>query len=444
MYVKHPIFADPDPAARQAVSERRFLLLQGPHGPFFDRLGALLRTAGAEVWRVGFNAGDRFFWRDRRRFIPFTGTVAEWPDRLNRILREKGITDIVLYGDTRPAHAAARSLAARRGLRLHVFEEGYLRPYWISYERGGANGHSALMRIPLEEMRATLAGAPDDLPRPPCTWGDMREHKFYGALYHFLVLVANGRFRAFRSHRAIPVFQEFRLHLRRLLMSPVDAVLHRIAAHRVKAGGWPFVLVLLQLEHDSNFQAHSPFRRQRDFTDLCLAEFAAHAPAHHHIVFKSHPLEDGRGRVLAAIREQAARLGIADRVHFVRGGRLAALLSRARSVVTVNSTAAQQALWRGLPVKALGRAVYARPRLTSAQTLGAFMADPDRPDRAAYRIFRDYMIQTSQIPGGFYSSRSRAHALRVISDLILLDDDPYESLATGKAALRQQLALREA
>ena len=32
---------------------------------------------------------------------------------------------------------------------LHVFEEGYLRPYWITYERGGSNGNSALMGIAL-------------------------------------------------------------------------------------------------------------------------------------------------------------------------------------------------------------------------------------------------------------------------------------------------------
>ena len=35
---------------------RTFLFLQGPHGPFFQRLGKMLRAAGADVWRVGFNA----------------------------------------------------------------------------------------------------------------------------------------------------------------------------------------------------------------------------------------------------------------------------------------------------------------------------------------------------------------------------------------------------
>ena len=279
MLAPSPILPDCNPQADQPISGRSFLFLQGPHGPFFDRLGSLLREAGAKVWRVGFNAGDSFFWSDRAHYLPFTGTVAEWPDRLSRLVREKNITDIVLYGDVRPVHHAARTLAAWRGLRLHVFEEGYLRPYWISYERGGANGHSALMRIPLAEMGAAADGRREDVPRPPALWGDMRQHKFYGALYHFLILAANRPYRSFRGHRDIGVFDEFRLHLRRLLRAPLDAVQRRLAVRRIGRAGWPFALVLLQLDHDSNFRAHSPFERQSDFTDLCLAEFAAHAPS---------------------------------------------------------------------------------------------------------------------------------------------------------------------
>ncbi|MEL6992060.1 MAG: capsule biosynthesis protein CapA, partial [Pseudomonadota bacterium] len=46
-----------------------FLFLQGPHGPFFQRLARMVRHSGADVWRVGFNAGDSLFWQDRDRFV---------------------------------------------------------------------------------------------------------------------------------------------------------------------------------------------------------------------------------------------------------------------------------------------------------------------------------------------------------------------------------------
>lgn len=94
-------------------------MLQGPHGPFFDKFGRLLPASGAAVWRCAFNAGDEFFWSDKAGLLRHQAGVAEWPDALARIIGERGITDIVL-------HAAARDAAQRLGPRLHVFEAGYL------------------------------------------------------------------------------------------------------------------------------------------------------------------------------------------------------------------------------------------------------------------------------------------------------------------------------
>lgn len=425
--------------AHAPPSQRVFLLLQGPHGPFFNRVGQLLADAGAKVWRVGFNAGDEHFWTDKASFIAHQTGPEDWPAHLERLIADKGVTDIVLYGDVRPVHAAAREAAARLGLVLHVFEEGYLRPFWITYERGGSNGHSRLMDIPVKEMRKALRSRLGEMHRPPASWGDMRQHKFYGALYHFFVLVANGRYRGYRTHRDISVLTEFRLHLRRFLLSPFNAIIQRREAAAVQKGGFPYVLVLMQLEHDASFVAHSPYDRMADFTAEVLAAFAKGAPRHHRIVFKAHPLEDGRGDIRNAIARQAQALGLADRVHVVRGGKLARLLNQAHCAVTVNSTAAQQALWRGLPVKAMGRTVYDKPGLVSHQPLAEFLADPQRPNSVAYRRYRDFLLDSSQIPGGFYASHSRAHALRLVVDMMLAPEDPYSALFAGKGKHRQQM-----
>lgn len=107
---------------------RVFLFLQGPHGPFFHRLGRMLRHAGAEVWRVGFNAGDAAFWFNKASYIPYTGDQESWPDRFMELIAQKGVTDIVLYGDVRSIHAEAIKRAKALGLIVHVFEEGYMRP----------------------------------------------------------------------------------------------------------------------------------------------------------------------------------------------------------------------------------------------------------------------------------------------------------------------------
>ena len=424
-----------DDGARRRV----FLFLQGPHGPFFRQLARMLRSAGASCLRVGYNRGDAVFWGDPASYIPFTAAQEDWPGTFTRLLAEKSVTDIVLYGDTRWIHAEAVRIARDRGLTVHVFEEGYLRPYWVSYERGGSNGHSRLMNMSVAEMRAALAGASGETPVAPAHWGDMRHHIFYGALYHFFVMFANRPYAGFRPHRDLPVTREFALYLRRLLLMPAHALERRLATRRVMRGGFPYHLVLLQLAHDSSFTAHSPFATMTEFLDTVIAGFAAGAPRHHHLVFKAHPLEDGREPFAMEIKRLAREHDVVRRVHLLRGGKLAQLLDQARSAVTVNSTSGQQALWRGLPLRTFGRAVYAKPDFVSTQPLAEFFARPARPDTAAYRDFRAYLLETSQVAGGFYSGRARRQLLRQVVDMMLAPEDPYDALTAGKAAPRQQL-----
>jgi capsular polysaccharide export protein len=222
---------------------------------------------------------------------------------------------------------------------------------------------------------------------------------------------------------------------------PLHRVERTLATLRIKFGGFPYHLVILQLEHDASFQKHSPFTTMTEFLSLVTEGFAKGAPRHHHLVFKAHPLEDGRVAVKSAIKALAAQHGIANRVHFVRGGKLAQLLNHARTAITVNSTAGQQALWRGLPLKIFGAAVYGKPEFVSGQPLPEFFAHPSRPDSRAYRDFRHYLLETSQIPGGFYSSKGRRELLRQVVDMMLQVEDPYDALTAGKAAPRQQLRL---
>jgi len=290
-------------------------------------------------------------------------------------------------------------------------------------------------------MRSALADTDAELPDAPARWGEMRQHMVWGALYHWFVLTGFREFRNFRPHRKLTVAQEFRLYLRRLLLLPFHALERGLATWRIRLGGFPFHLAILQLEHDASFRDHSPFASMTEFLSLVTEGFARGAPPHHHLVFKAHPLEDGRVAVKQEIRRLARAHGIADRVHFLRGGKLAQLLNQARSAVTVNSTAGQQVLWRGLPLKAFGRAVYSKPEFVSDQPVEQFFAQARRPDTRAYRDFRHYLLETSQVAGGYYSSRGRRRLMRQVVDMMLDSQDPYDALTSGNAAPRQQLRL---
>jgi capsular polysaccharide export protein len=92
-----------------------------------------------------------------------------------------------------------------------------------------------------------------------------------------------------------------------------------------------------------------------------------------------------------------------------------------------------------LPLKTFGAAVYAKPEFVSVQSLPDFFSHPTRPDSRAYRDYRHYLLESSQVPGGFYSSLGRRELLRQVVDMMLQTEDPYDALSAGNAAPRQQL-----
>jgi capsular polysaccharide export protein len=107
----------------------------------------------------------------------------------------------------------------------------------------------------------------------------------------------------------------------------------------------------------------------------------------------------------------------------------------------VNSTAAQQALWRNLPVYALGRSVFAKPELVSGKPLAEFFAEPDAPDAESYNYYRKFLLETSQIGGGYYTQRGRAELLRRLVDLMLSKDDAYLTKLESKHSRGASLKL---
>jgi capsular polysaccharide export protein len=85
--------------------------------------------------------------------------------------------------------------------------------------------------------------------------------------------------------------------------------------------------------------------------------------------------------------------------------------------------------------------VFDKPEFVSDQSLPNFFASPTQPDNQAYKEYRRYLLQTSQVPGGFYSIRGRRRLLRRVVDMMLSSKDPYDALDPRTAAPKQQLRL---
>ncbi|MBE9475941.1 MAG: capsule biosynthesis protein CapA [Proteobacteria bacterium] len=419
---------------------RKFLFLQGPHGPFQYLFAKRLMARGVQVHKICFNAGDRFFWRNRATRSDFTDTCDAWPEFVHQTLKQ-GYTDLVVYGDNRPVHIAAIKHAKKCGITLHYLEEGYLRPYWATYERDGINGSSCLVDMSVKQMRADLKDVVVEHLSAPATWGDMRQHILLGAIYHWHVMFRNRNYPNYVPHRDNSVRSEFWLHFRKLLNRIPHAFQRWLGTRRLIASGVSYHLGVLQLSHDASIRRYSHYTGMDAFMRECVESFAKYAPIHHHLVFKAHPLEDERKPLARVANDLAKEFNVVGRIHYIRGGKLAHVLDFASSVVTINSTAAQQALWRGLPLKAMGASVYEKPEFTSDQDLGAFFANPKKPDLAAYRDYRQYLLATSQVPGGFYSRGSRRRLLLQVVDLVLNKQSTYKILKQTSAAPVQQSVL---
>lgn len=413
------------------VVRRNFLFLQGPPGPFFPLLGRELERRGCGVYRINLSGGDRYDWP--RGAVSYRGRMSRWPLFFDEFVQQHRITDVVLYGDCRPVHQAALRLAQLRGLHIHVFEEGYIRPDWMTLERDGVNGHSRMDRDP-EAILATAEWLPD-VPRLPSITATFSRRARDSYWHYHHVVLGRWRFPFYTSHRPASIIGEGIGWLLRFSRSwrrarQADVVLDEIA-------GRQFFLFPLQLTGDYQIRAHSPFGSMRMAVDYVLRSFARHAPAEAMLLVKEHPMDVGYRNWRRYILREARRLGVADRVRHIDGGELGDLCAASSGMVCVNSTSGTLALEVGIPVIVLGDAVYDVPGVTHQGSLDAFWLRPELPDRTLYQAFKKVLHARCLVRGGL-ASASAIRTLIANSVERLLAEDPAPQDRLRAAARRQK------
>lgn len=398
------------------TTARRFLFLQGPPGPFFRDLGSALVQRGAAAFRINFSGGDVRDWPDGAR--AYQGLMRDWPLFFDRFVQEHGITDLILFGDCRPVHMRAARLARLRGIHIHVFEEGYIRPDWMTLERDGVNGFSSFDRRAeaILAAAAELPGLPD---LPPITASFNRRAR--DSYWHYHSVVTGRlllRFPFYTSHRKGSIVADGigwirRFSLRDKRRSQAQETLARLE-------GQKYFLFPLQLSGDYQIRAHSPFLSMAMALDYVLASFARYAPADTSLLIKEHPLDVGFRNWRRTIRQRSRRYGLTGRVHHIDGGDLQALCENSQGVVCVNSTSGTLALAVGMPVIVLGDAVYDVPGITHQGSLDRFWQKPETPDMALWEAFRKVLHHQCLVRGGVASESAMRELIANSLDRILV------------------------
>lgn len=382
-------------------------------GPFFRELGGLLAARGHRVLRINLNGGDRFFWHDERS-VDYKGRFCEWAAFIRNIGSTHAITDLVIYGDCRPMHRTAMQELKALGAVVHVFEEGYVRPHWVTLEKGGVNAYSDLPRHADFYLQAPL------LPEPPFERSGkaMLPMGCYASLYTLAQLFRSWRFRHYRHHLPLTPAAQVRTWVPRLLTLPCRRLHARALRHRLRDRR--FFLVPLQLNRDMQIIHHSPYSDCQEFCSQVIESFARHARKDCLLLFKNHPLDNGARRISRHIRRHARAWGISRRVRCMDAGKLPFLLTRALGVVTVNSTSGISAIHHACPTIALGKAVYNFRGLTFQGPLDDFWASGERPSPELYLRFRAYLLHHKLLGGNFYNRKGRALLLEKAARGVLL------------------------
>jgi capsular polysaccharide export protein len=385
---------------------QRVLLLQGPHGRFFPRVASsLLRNGALSVHQVVFNGGDWLFaLGSQAEKMPYRQAMDQWPRTLDAWLHKLNVDAVVVFGDCRPIHVAARAVCRAQGVAYWVFEEGYVRPDYITLERDGVNGHTQLPAT--REAYDNWHAEPH---APAQTVGKTFWNASWAAVAYFMAAcVLKPWFSHYQHHRRLSIWDG--LHWVRSLWRKhwyrwrEANALHDLRGH-APDGDRSYFLAVLQVSTDSQLQVHSRFKSVAEFIDAVVASFAKQADSEAVLLIKHHPMDRGYADYSRLIQQLSRAHGLAGRIRYIHDQHLPSLMAHAEGVVTVNSTVGLSALHHGTPVKTLGQAVYDMAGLTCQAPLDVFWREAARhaPEPRLYTQFINYVIIHTQINGSFYA-----------------------------------------
>ena len=384
------------------------LLLQGPLGPFFDRLARWLGRRGIHVERVAFHGGDEL---DAQLIQPtlYTGTPTAWAGFVRTMLKDGQFDHVVLFGQARSYHAIAIREARALGVSVVVMEEGYFRPGFATMELDGVNGYSRTLDrfewnpdalSPTVPLPLVGAVQPHDCER------HFRKMAWFASQHYLALRNRAQRFPHYVHHKEANPHWYARYWVwswcKKYWYRSRDA---RVQQHLV-SGGPRYFLVPLQHDGDSQITHHSRFLVNTRFIIEVMRSFGQHAPPDALLVFRQHPFSRGGAGHARLIRMLAFELGYTHRVRHLVEGDTPLLAQKSQGVVLINSTVGLQALERGAPLMAMGDALYNREGLSFQHGIDRFWTEGQPACHDVMAQFVTQLRNLTQVPASLYAERS--------------------------------------
>lgn len=379
------------------VKNRNILLLQGPMGDFFRRLDLFFRRKGAKTFRIGFNLGDWLF-SNHDNFCLYKGKKEEWKEFFINYVKKNKIEKIFLFGDARYYQKIAIEEAKKLGIDTFVFEEGYIRPDFVTLEKWGVNNFSSIPRDGefYKKLREDEFKKIKIKPANPSFF----KMAFESSLYYIFAYLGKPIHPYYIHHRDLNPFKEAFYGIRNGYRKIKYKLIEKNKLEKIIK--LKYFFVPLQTYTDFQLKVHSDFNSIEEFIKVVIESFAINASKDVYLVMKHHPMDRGRKDYKRYIQSVAEKNGVKNRVIVIYDLHLPTLLNNTLGTVTINSTVGIQALYHNSPVKVLGRALYDIEGLTYQKSLADFWISPQKPDKKLFQKFRQFLIENTQINGSFY------------------------------------------
>ncbi|MGB3209244.1 MAG: capsular biosynthesis protein [Desulforhopalus sp.] len=381
------------------IQGSKILLLQGPMGTFFRKLDQYFTRHGAVTYKICFNAGDRLFALRKNR-VDYRGNSQQWRGYITTFLQDQGIRKIFLFGNCRFYHKEAIQVAKELGIEVYVFEEGYIRPNYITLEKNGVNGDSAISHDPEFYADLNADNTAEELPAR----NNYRAMAFQATFYYLAAFFFQPFYPHYQHHRELSPLKEAFYGIRNLLRKIKYRVKERSCAsllgNQLK---YKYYFVPLQTRIDFQIKEYSRYQDIETFIKEVIYSFSRNAPASTSLVIKHHPMERGMATYDNYIEKLAQQYDVRKRVISVHDACLPTCLANAIGTITINSTVGLSSLFHNTPTITLGTAVYDMEGLTAhGVTLDEFWTKYKKPDRLLFRKFRSHVISKTQLNSGFY------------------------------------------
>ncbi|ELM1483497.1 capsule biosynthesis protein [Campylobacter coli] len=382
---------------KKEFSGKTVLLLQGPVGTFFHRLAIKMKKNKTKVFKLNFNGGDFLFYPSGKRCKCDEKDLENFYENF---FKEKKIDAIVMYNDCRLIHAKAIKVAKGLGIGIWIFEEGYLRPYCITFEKDGVNANSSLPRDKNFYLSCNIL-TKESIKEIP---GGFKFMAFSAFLYWLFSFLLAPFFNNKLHHRTLFPF-EFLFWFSSLYRKYLYKFTEKKLNQKIYSLEKKYFLAILQVYNDTQIKHHYK-KSIEEFIEELILSFANHARAKSYLVFKHHPMDRGYRNYSKLINGLSQKYHVEGRIFYIHDTYLPTLLKRALGCITINSTVGLSAILEGCPTKVCGNAFYDFEGLAYPKKLQFFWREAHayKPNPRLVINFKNYLLNTNQFNGNFYKN----------------------------------------